>query len=107
MYSYELQESSTEPPDSTPPDDMGDGLPDAPDSGAEPEPDPCVSLNIGEAANARGGCPPFPAGTLALDPLRMLPPSRLWGSSSASAASKNAAAWGWLWRSAVAWAVRP
>jgi len=60
MYSYELQDPSTEPADSSPPEDIGDALPDVPDH-PDPDPEPCASPSIGEAVEARGGCPSFPA----------------------------------------------
>lgn len=125
MYSYELQDSSTDapdPPDPNPPEDTGDGLPDVPDPCAELEPDDCANLGIGEAVEARGGWPPLPLRRAAAEPPLRLPLLLLpWcfgaasssslglrgGSSSAAAASKKAAAWGCWWRTAVACAVRP
>ena len=92
---------TTDPPDPNPAEETGDGLPDVPEPSPEPDPDASASLNVGEGAPARGGCPPFPPATeepptplgLRLD----LPDDSSFlswrGSSSASAASRKAAAW--------------
>lgn len=97
---------TTDPPDPNPAEETGDGLPDVPEPSPDPDPAPSASLKVGEAVPARGGCPPFPPPAEPDEPT--IPPDRrlgllelddessflgLRGSSSASAASRKAAAW--------------
>lgn len=118
QYTYDSSsEPTTDPPEPNSPEDIGDGLQDVPDPCCDSDPGPWETLRTGEAMELRGGWPFTPPGTDEPPPPPdlhdLLPLERLFlyvgftGSSSAAAASKNAAAWGWLWRSAVACAVIP